>query len=471
MKRTGPRSLLSGLSFRLLLLTIGFVMLAELLIWTPSISRFRLVYLNEHLASGHLAALALQATPDKMVSRDLEERLLFHAGAYAIALKSADRESLMLASDPMPMVAATYDIRNPMLWTMVMDAFEALGRDDNRIIRAIGPSPKDPDVTVEVVLNEAPLRHAMVDFSNRILQLSIVISLITAGLVFATLQWLMVKPVHHLTESLVRFREQPEAENAVIRPSRRTDEIGLAERELADMQVELRAALKQKTRLAALGEAMTKVNHDLRNTLTTAVLASDRLQRIDDPEVKRLAPRLITAIGRATDLCSQTLTFARDPAATIHRTDLNLADLVDEVSDFLTEEGLPGDPGAFSVINDVDPEICFPADHAQMHRALNNLIRNAAEAGATSVFVGAAVAAGGLTVHVRDDGPGLPEGLNENLFQPFARSTRKGGTGLGLAIVRDLVRAHGGEIHLVESGPAGTHFRIDLPRPPDPAPV
>ena len=63
-------------------------------------------------------------------------------------------------------------------------------------------------------------------------------------------------------------------------------------------------------------------------------------------------------------------------------------------------------------------------------------------------------------IDIADDGPGLPEAVRADLFRPFAGSMRRGGTGLGLAIARDLMVAHGGDIELVETGPAGTTFRL-----------
>ena len=111
------------------------------------------------------------------------------------------------------------------------------------------------------------------------------------------------------------------------------------------------------------------------------------------------------------------------------------------------------------------PEIDIDADRDQFFRVLVNLGRNAVEAGARRVRVGAlAAASGDMSIELSDDGPGLPAKARDKLFQPFAGSARPGGTGLGLAIARELVRSHGGELSLAATSPAGTVFRIDLPR-------
>ncbi|MCP5372173.1 MAG: HAMP domain-containing histidine kinase [Hyphomicrobiales bacterium] len=449
---------LRSLSGRLLVLTILFVMLAEFLIYAPSISRFRKTYLEEHIAKAQLATLALEATPDNMVSRDLEDMLLFHAEAYAVIVDRPDRRMLALSKDMPPAVDATFDLRHTHFPTWISDAFAALLRKDNRVLRVIGESTKNPGVAIEVVLDEAPMREAMLGYSTRILQLSVVISLFTAGLVYLTLQWLMVRPLRRITRNMTRFRANPEDETRIIVPSDRGDEIGVAQRELAEMQREVRAALRQKGRLAALGSAVAKINHDLRNTLATAVLVSDRLAYIDDPEVKKVTPRLMDAVNRAVGMCSQTLDYLGDTRTKLSRSLFHLQEVVAEVG-AAQRETFPDAAWDNAVPFEVDLE----ADRELLVRALGNLARNAFEAGAARVRVEARRDGRQVEVDVVDDGPGLSQRALDNLFKPFAGSVRKGGTGLGLVIVRDILRAHGGDVTLVRSADDGTVFRLVLP--------
>ncbi len=458
-KSKTPPAFAFGLSARLLLLTIGFVMLAEVLIYTPSIGRFRLVYLEERLAAGHLAILALEATPDHMVSQELTIELLKHVEAYTVALTKPGPVKLMLMDMPPKHLDASFDLREAGFFILIRDAFAALLAKPGRVIRVVGVSPKDRNILVEVVLNEGPMRDEMFAFSQRILALSLVISLFTAALVFLSLHWLMVRPMRHITASMSAFREDPEDASRVVRPSDRRDEIGFAEHELAAMQEGLRASLQQKTRLAALGIAVTKINHDLRNILATARLVSDRLDLSDDPEVKRVTPTLMGAIDRAVNLCAQTLNFTREgpPALELSRFDLRA--LMADVGAALPET-INGQPVWNSLLQD-DLEI--EADREHLFRVLNNLGQNAIEAGASRVEVSAEQIDGRVRVTVSDNGPGLPPRAHQQLFQPFTGSARPGGTGLGLAIARDLVRAHGGEIRLEHSTADGTSFRFELP--------
>ncbi|MCH8139231.1 MAG: HAMP domain-containing histidine kinase, partial [Proteobacteria bacterium] len=293
---------------------------------------------------------------------------------------------------------------------------------------------------------------------------SIVISLITAALVYLSLQWLMVWPMRRMTASMVAFREEPENPDRVIAATARSDELGVAQRELGAMQKGLRAALKQKEKLATLGEAVTKINHDLRNILSTARLVSDRLSRSDDPEVKRATPTLLKAIDRAVTLCTQTLNFTRAEPE-INRSRFDLARLVDDIRESVT----PATEGDAVVLeNEVTGDIELYADRDQLFRVLVNLGKNAVEAGAAKITIGTVTEEAGegngrTVIEVADDGPGIAEAAREKLFRPFVGSQRPGGTGLGLAIAREIMEAHGGDIELIETGPAGTVFRLDLP--------
>ncbi len=459
---------LNSLSARLLVMTVLFIMFAEFLIYAPSISRFRKVYLEQHIASAHLAMLALAATPDGMVSEDLEKELLIHAGAYGIVLRRTNMKLLMLSTKMPPRVDATFDLRDmgeSDILTWLVDAFSALAQKENRILRVIGVSPHDSSVDIEVVLDETPMREAMYAYSARILQLSIVISLLAAGLVYLSIQWLTVRPLRRITRSMMAFHENPEDETLTIRTSNRSDEVGVAQRELAAMQKELRVALLQKTRLATLGAAVAKINHDLRNSLATAVLVSDRLADIDDPEVQKVTPRLYTAIDRAVNLCSQTLDYVSEVAPPLHVARFNLHDLVAEAGSSFA--ALQTGDKSLVLVNRVEKDLYVIADREQIYRVLSNLGINAFEAGAGTLTVTAAagsVKGGRLVIDVADDGPGLERKAKDRLFQPFAGSARDGGTGLGLIIVRDIMRAHGGDISLRKSDETGVTFRLDLPR-------
>jgi signal transduction histidine kinase len=456
-----------SLSARLLLLTIAFVMIGEVMIFVPSIARFRLTYLEDKVAAGRLAILALEATPDNMVSQPLADQLLAHVGALGIVLHKRSNVTLMIDSEMPPMVGATFDLREMQPWQAIREAFIALSGTHERVLRILNEAPEDKDSVIEVLIYESPLRKAMRLFATRILELSVIISLITATLLYLTLQWLLVRPMRRITAAITAFRADPEDEGRAIVPSGRNDEIGVAQRELADMQDTVRQALRQRARLAALGTAVTKINHDLRGILSTARLVSDSLAESAAPEVRRVAPTLLAAIDRAVALCTRTLDFTRDAPPPLVRDRFLFAELVDDMAQALAvaRDADPTRHEGPRIRNEVPAALAVDGDRDQLYRVLFNLCHNAVEAGAHHVTISGSGADGLIAITVRDDGPGLPPKARDNLFQPFTGSARLGGTGLGLAIARELMRAHGGDIALIESTGSGTTFRLTLPAP------
>ncbi len=446
-----------SLSARLLILTVMFVMLAEVLIFAPSVARFRSGLLRDGIADAHLATLAIDAAASETaINPKLIERLLTHARAEAVIRYQSGHPRRLVLGDVPAAIEATFDLRDRSVLGLIWDAFATLSQSRDRVIRVIGLSPKEEVVLLEVFIDEGPLRREMIAFAWRILGISVVISLFAAALVYLSLHWLLVRPMRRLTENMAAFRDNPDDAARLMRPSERADEIGFAERELRTMQLGLRAALRQREHLAALGTAVAKINHDLKNALASAQLVSDRLAVSADPKVRSVAPTLVRAIDRAVDLCRQSLDFARSEELVLHETEFDLATLVDEV---FASQAVAAPESTLAL----DAARPFPikADRLQLDRLVLNLVRNASQAGAKTVTV-AAQRNSAVVIEVRDDGPGLPAAARANLFKPF-NSARRGGMGLGLAIARDIVEAHGGSIGLFDSD-KGAAFRFELPR-------
>lgn len=453
-----------SLSRRLLLLTLFFVMVSEVLIYVPSIARFRVTYLEDRLAAAQLASFALIGEPERLLTPEIEQGVLDQADIVAIVIKTAESRALILGeSVQVPQdVAATFDLRHESLFASVIEAFSAMARPD-RTIRVIDETFEDPDNLIDIVIKEQPLRAEMFSFSGRVLGLSLLISVFTGALVFLALHLVIVRPLRRLTEDMVEFRNAPEAASNERPIKPRVDEIGVAQREFAAMREELRLALRQKTRLAELGTAVSKINHDLRNILATAQLVSDRLAESGDPEVRRATPVLLRAIDRAIELCTHTLQFGRAREQKPQRSVFILRDLIDDVGVAL---GL-GDDSVPLFENKVAAGLTISADQEQLFRVFMNLGRNAMEALVRRpdgrICVTGAPLGSSVVLEFFDSGPGIPEDARDKLFQPFAGTTKSSGTGLGLAIARDLIDGHGGTLVLHRSDSNGTTFRIDLP--------
>jgi hypothetical protein len=334
------------------------------------------------------------------------------------------------------------------------------------VMRVVGPAPMGGEY-VELVMDELPLRRAMVRYSVDILLISLLISCITAALVYLALHYMFVRPMRRITANMTAFRADPENPDRIIAPSRRADEIGVAERELATMQAELASMLHQKSRLAALGLAVSKINHDLRNLLSSAQLFSDRLAKIPDPGVQRFAPKLMHALERAIAFCQSTLSYGRVQEPPPDRRQIMLEPLVEEVHEALNL----GPDAPIRWISAVERGLVVEADYDQLYRILLNLTRNAMQAlesrdsrdpGRDQIRVTGRREGAVVVIEVSDTGPGFSEKAREHLFEAFQGSTRPGGTGLGLAIAAELIRAHGGEIRLVE-GTIGATLRLTIP--------
>jgi signal transduction histidine kinase len=457
-----------GLSSRLLLLTVAFVMLAEVMIFVPSIANFRNNWLNDRLAAARVAALVLEAAPDDALPEGLVKDLLKSVGAESIALRIKGTRRLLAVTETPPPVGAMTDMRSNTALGSFQQSFDTIINGGDRMMALVGDAAMGGDF-VEITLSERPLRDAMLRFAWNILILSLFISAVTAALVFLSLRRLIVGPVMKLTGSITHFAQRPEDQTRLIKPSGRTDEIGTAEEAVAGMQQALSQQLKQKEHLAALGLAVSKINHDLRNMLASAQLVSDRLGEVRDPTVQRLAPKLIQTLDRAIAFCQSTLAYGRAEERPPELTDIPLRDLLEEVRELLSlSESSP-----IRWLNGVSPGVVITADPEHMLRILLNLCRNAVQAmeahaatadGGHSLRIDAQRNGGGWIIDVKDTGPGIPAGIREKLFDAFHGSTRPGGTGLGLSIAAELARAQGGDIQLADSV-GGAHFRIMLPAP------
>lgn len=455
---------LNTLSGRFLLLTILFVMLSEVLIFVPSVARFREDYILSRLERAQIASLSLLNAGD-MIDAKVERELLANAEVYNVVLRRDAVRQLVLSSPIPAPISATYDLRAASAWELIRDAYLTLFERENHIIRVIGDPVKQAGLLIEVTMDTAPLRTAMIDYGLRILALAAVISLITSSFLYLAVRRLLVTPIRRVANSMALYAEEPEDARRFIEPRSRVTELHEAELALQSLQKQLTGALKQKERLAQLGGAVARISHDLRNILSTAQLLADRMEGSNDPGVARAAPKLVASISRAVALCESTLTFgkAEEPPPTLTR--FMLAGLVHEV---IEGESLAGN-GLVDFVTDVPVSLTIRADREQLYRVISNLTRNARQAieateAAGTIEIAAGEEDGGWWIRVGDTGPGLPQKTREHLFQPFHAGSRKGGSGLGLAISAELVRGHGGRLELVRSDAEGTEFLLHLPR-------
>ena len=454
-----------GLSARLLMLTVLFVMLAELMILAPSLASYEQQRLEERVRAGELASLAVEASPDQVVTDTLSSQLLAGAGVVQVAVQSDGIRRLLLPGPRLARTPTVIDLRTrgPVGW--LLRPFQILTGPPQEMLRIVDkPQFRDGDF-VEIVAPQARLRRELVGYLLGLIEVTAFIGAVAGLLVYLSLNLFLVRPMQRITASMERFRANPDDPAARIAASHRRDEIGRAEAELDRMQADLRAALNSRARLAALGEAVAKINHDLRNMLTSAQIASERLALSGDPSVAAALPRLERALDRASALASNVLEYGKSEERPPEPAVISLLAAVEAAGDDagLLRAGVRLDAH-------LEAEDAALADPEQIHRVLVNLLRNAREAiqgaepeGEGAIVVSASRDEGRVTLRLADNGPGLPPRALANLFQPFAGSARPGGTGLGLAISRELALANGGDLVLVHTGAEGAVFELCLP--------
>ncbi len=464
-----------GLSARLLLLTALFVMAAALLAIAPSLAAFEEGWLSERLQRAEVASVAVEISPAGAPSERVTGELLKGAGVVSVSVSSGGVRRLLLAPPRLPRAPDLIDLRHQDAAGWLLAPFAAVGGGPPRMLRIVGTPQFRGGEFVEIVVPEAPLRAELRAYLARLLLAAAFISAFAGVLVFLSLNAFLVAPMQRITEAMERFRARPDDPAARVAVSGRRDEVGRAEAELARMQEDLSQALQSRARLAALGEAVAKINHDLRNMLTSAQMASERLAASGDPKVALALPRLERALGRAQKLAEGVLAYGRtaEPEPEPRRVELRPAALAAaEDAGLLTEPGAGAGAAGARFLDHAPVGLQVDADPEQLHRVLVNLFRNARQAleaaGRTDgrVVLEAFRRENRASLLVADDGPGLPDRVMERLFQPFAGSGRPDGAGLGLAIARELARGHGGDLVLERSGPEGAAFRLDLPDAP-----
>ncbi len=460
---------LRSLSSKLLLLTIIFVMLAEVLIFVPSVANFRMTWLQERLNTAGAASILISTESSAQLSRAAQDEVLMATGAKAIALRTEGISKLVVASEMPPSVDQMVDVDNFTPFGAIVESFQTLISGGDKMLRVVG-TIGDSEQIIELILPDKSLRTAMLTYARNVAFLSLLISIFTALLVFLTINRMMIQPIKDMSSSMLRFAEDPASANAVIEPQQRDDEIGVAERELASMQTQLQSTLRGQKRLADLGLAVSKINHDMRNILASAQLMSDSLSHVEDPMVQRFAPKIIRTLDRAVNYTNDVMSYGKANEQTPDRRRVLLAMLINDVQDLL---GLDGSDDIVLSTN-VPEELEVEADPEQLFRVLMNLCRNAVQAMAADdnpstvkrLSISAARMGTTVIISVEDTGPGLPATARENLFSAFKGSARHGGTGLGLAIAHELIAAHGGTIELRDGRAVGTHFEIRLPDAP-----
>ena len=457
---------LTGLSARALVLTVMFVLLAEAVLFMPSMARWLEQELKDRLSDGHLAIRTLEVVPDAMPTGALTDELLAHVDADLVAFRAPGQPKLALFRDPSLRADSSIDLRKTNIVQLSIFAWKLmLDHRADAIVRVVGNSPVDPMAEIELLLGQERICANLRSYTRRIALLSVFIGLVTGLLLYLTLRWLIVRPVVRLTRAVQDFAEHPEVAHVPQAGTKRLDEIGTAFRQLDAMQSTVRAALTQNRRLASLGTGVAKISHDLRNLLTTSLLITERMQTSQDERIVKAAPRLAESIERAASLTHTIVQHAREGLPPLSVEPMVLKPFFGGVIDRVRQRWGP-EGKTVSLIEDYQSKTAS-LDPLQVERVLHNLLDNAFEAGASKVDLQATATDETLTIIISDNGAGIPDAAVAHLFDAFKGSTKRGGTGLGLHNAAEIIHAHRGSIELTATGQDDgmlTTFRIDLPQ-------
>jgi signal transduction histidine kinase len=459
-----------GLAARVLAVTIGFVFLSMGLFYVTRLTAHREMWLHAKINGAQTMVEAFGLAGPTPPSQDLAQKILHSVDVKWLAVETpAGRREFVVAGGP-PVGAEPVTADASYLESLAA-TFRALSAAPHTIAQ-LSTQAQGNEPAIEFAFDEWPLTQSLRRVSGNFLTISLTIAAVVTCVLWAALWRMVLQPVRRLTSNIIAFGESPQDGSRVISPSGRGSEIGRAEAALAVMQRSLAHELAQRKRLAELGMAVARINHDLRNMLSAAQLISDRLAAIPDPLAQRLAPRLVATLDRAIQFCQATLTYGAGREQSPSRRRFDLSELVGQV----VESAKAENEAAIDYNIDIPPLFCVYADPDHTLRVLENLSRNAAQAlmakGATDgrpkAIRFAAIRTDGLAlIEVSDTGPGFPADQGERIFEPFHKSTSDAGAGLGLAIASDLVTRNGGAIALAPAKAddfyCGARFLIKLP--------
>lgn len=461
-----------SLSTKLLLLIIGFILLAEIVVMIPSVANERVDWLETRLEEAYLVSLALESPREEMVDDGIARQLFSTANILGVTINEGDMRLLILAPqiDPHgPPEMLRVDLIEDMPTGLIADAWGTVFSSGDKLIQVTGKPRFADNEFVDIIVSQRALRQDLHVYARNILIISFVISCITAGLVYWALNRMIVHPVKMLKDNMAAFEADPDNPDRILVPSSRKDEIGATEQSLAMMERSIFELLNERRRLAALGAGISKISHDLRNILASAQLMSDRLAKSDDPRVRKLSPRLISALDRAITLSRDTLAFGKMEARTLQHSPIDVSSLLDEIFDDNAAMGI-------TMINEIAPDTILIADRTQLYRAVFNIVRNAVEAMVPEdseigddteigeIRASLVEADTCISISISDNGTGIPDYAKEALFEPFKGSKKPGGSGLGVAISAEIASAHGGKLELEKSDASGTTFKLSLPK-------
>ena len=407
-------------------------------------SRLAMTLLNTHLPEITMAVKALDEVPNDVKLPPLGNIIHFLAidGDEGLNILHGKRPDKAFST------ISPSELSRPRLdFHAVKSALEIVTGRQNQITY-VNDLPFRKDLVIGISMAELQRDLQIFFFKSFVITFLVSLGLYSFG------QWLLWRflsqPLHALVETINSFSTDPTIARPLPTYVTQSREFNKAAKAVEQMQRNTLIALRQRERLADIGEAVTKINHDIRNVLSSATLVTDALMSSDDPKVRRSAPHVVRSLEQAVDLCQSMLDYLVEvppPKPDI----IPMNEVADELEIATGMEVIYEGPSQIF------------ADRKIMFRILLNLARNAGIVGATELKIDIWRAGHLGVIDILDNGPGISEDARRTLFQAF-KTTKAGGTGLGLAIARDLAVALGGNLKLTRSNQDGSEFRLHLPK-------
>jgi len=444
-------------------------MLAELLLFIPSVAFSRQAWIKDRVQQAGLLAQALTGVPDFEATQTLTDQFVADTDVILMAAKRNGMTELVLGDNMSAIEGKVImiDLRKSDRIPSLIAPFQDMFSKPSDSLRVLADSPVEGQDSIELIIPRQKLRVEMRDYFINIFQLSLFIAIITGTLIFLAMSALIIRPVQDLANDMTAFRNDPNRRNFMRSHKHRKDEIGQLEREFIDLKQSLRAAFRQRERLADLGLSVAKINHDLRNVLASALLISDRLSMNPDEKLADMGERLTRSVERGIGLTEDVLSYSKAESADPDIQEVRIAFTIGEAAADVIAQ-FP----ETQFRNRVPTDLLVHSDPDHAYRIFHNIFRNAAQAmraaDSETRLLKASVELGkeAVNLQISDSGPGLPEKAKDNLFQAFAggqahnESTKS--TGLGLSISKELAKAQGGDLKLKSSDSSGTVFELTL---------
>ncbi len=441
--------------------------MTEVLVLLPAVGYYRSLQLQELVDDTALIIDSLRSAPTDTIDEEQSSFLLEKLGVYNITLLFPDRqERLLTPPNNQPIDAGTINLMEDSLLSKLFSGPACIISRNSDTMRLIG-QPELNDYAVDMTVPERPICMDVRRFARDLFVLSIWLCVIAATLLFVTANFNLAAPILRLTRAITGFDTSSRDRAQIVQPTSRVREIYEAETSLRDMQERVIVAMEQRDKLVTLGESVSKIQHDLRNMLSTATLTADRLEFSEDPKVRQSAPRLKRALDRAVALSSQTVEYGALGSRPTNIKEIDLNATIQEIID--DEKSLCKDL-PYRWIFSSPKGLKARTDEEYFTRVYRNLLRNARqildEGQGDNIITRVSVLENGISVQIEDDGPGMSEKARANLFKPYTGSSRKGGSGLGLALSHELSILMGAELRMIKSDSSGTIFEIFLPKNP-----